>query len=134
MDNVRSTSSTSSCFLCQDAQAPDSTPPADADIVKCARGHAFHRNCLIQLDCFRRCPQTDCNAHIPCFVKPLADRLARSLLPYMGLDELLDRVVRADTQQTGVSPGICPAIRFRVGDFIGVPPANAARIDELCNL
>ncbi|WP_422466650.1 hypothetical protein [Endozoicomonas sp. ALC013] len=97
MDNVHSASS---CFLCRDARAPD----RNADMVKCARGHAFHRSCLIQRDCFRRCPQTDCNAHIPCFVKPLADRLARSLLPYLGLDELLDRVVRTDTEHTGVSP------------------------------
>ncbi|MBO9493082.1 hypothetical protein J7438_03105 [Thalassotalea sp. G20_0] len=101
MDNVHSTSS---CFLCHNVRAPRSTPPADADMVNCARGHAFHRDCLIQRDCFRRCPLTDCNAHIPCFVKPLADRLARSLLPYIGLEELLDRVVMADTQQTGVSP------------------------------
>ncbi|WBA80855.1 hypothetical protein [Endozoicomonas sp. GU-1] len=101
MDNVHSASS---CFLCLDTHAPDSsTPPADDDMVKCAGGHAFHRSCLIQRDCFRCCPQTDCNAHIPCFVKPLADRLARSLLPYIGLDELLDRVVMTDALQAGVS-------------------------------
>lgn len=95
--------SPSSCLLCHRAQPTDITPSTDTEMTNCARGHAFHRACLIQQDCFRLCPQNNCCANIPCFVKPLADRLARSVLPYVGLNELLDAVVMADVQQSGVS-------------------------------
>ncbi|MBO9482513.1 hypothetical protein [Salinisphaera sp. G21_0] len=98
MNNVHSDSS---CLLCHAAKRTDTK--ADADMVNCARGHAFHRDCLIQQDCFRRCPQNNCDAHIPCFVKPLADRLAQAVLPYIGLAQLFDTVVMADVQQSGVS-------------------------------
>lgn len=100
MANVHSASS---CLLCHGAQSNGINPPTDTVMVNCARGHAFHRDCLVHQDCFRLCPENNCDAHIPCFVKPLADRLARSVLPYIGLDELLDTVVMADVQQSGVS-------------------------------
>ncbi|WP_257266909.1 hypothetical protein [Endozoicomonas sp. ONNA2] len=88
------------CLLCQPT---DATPSPDTGMVNCARGHAFHRECLIRQDCFRQCPRNDCDAHIPCFVKPLADRLAGSLLPVLGLDWLLEGTVMADVAQSGVS-------------------------------
>ena len=94
------------CRICHTAQAINGSQPADADdtdIVHCARGHAFHRVCLIHRDHFRFCPEDQCSAHLPCFSKPLADRLVRLVLPYTGFAELYEMVVTSHAQQFNVS-------------------------------
>lgn len=94
------------CRICHTAQAINGIQPADADdtdIVHCARGHAFHRACLILRDHFRFCPEDQCSAHLPCFSKPLADRLAKLVLPYTGFAERFEMVVTSHAQQFNVS-------------------------------
>lgn len=102
------------CRVCQTALADNGDQP---NVVKCARGHPFHRNCLIASDICLRCPENHCGEQFTFVSKGFADRSVKVVLVATGLIDLYEDSLKFIVENFGVTYEYASALETET-DFL----------------